>query len=100
MKARILTLSLVASLLAPLPALALGDSSSSDDPQLRRLFQPSDRELKREKQGQIYIYDGLESRQIDRALEREFARVDNMMFVRTRVETEDGEEEVLEDGCD
>jgi len=100
MKERILTLSLVASLLVPIPALALGDNSNQDDPRLRRLFQPSERELQRERQGRIYIYDGLESRQIDRAMEREFARVDNMMFVRTRVKTEDGEEETLEDGCE
>jgi len=38
MKERILTLSLVASLLVPIPALALGDNSNQDDPRLRRRF--------------------------------------------------------------
>ncbi len=102
MKERILTLGLVAALLSPIAALAVADEHASAyaDPQLRRLFQPSEREREREQQGQVFIYDGLDGRNIDRAMNDQFARVDSMMFVRTRVENEDGEEEVLEDGCE
>lgn len=101
MKARIITLGLALGMLTSFSAHALADNDlQASDPQLRRLLQPSERELEQERQGQVYIYDSLENRQIDRALDQQFNRVGSMMFVRTRVQTKDGEEEVLEDGCD
>ena len=56
----------------------------------------------------IYIYDGLTDRDVQRALDDEFERVDSMMFIRTRKTDEDGkikrdedtgEVEVEGDGC-
>ena len=78
------------------------------DIELRRLFDPTDAELASEAEGRIYIYDGLTDRDIQRALNEEFERVDNMMFIRTRKtdeagevkrDAETGEVEYEDDGC-
>jgi len=84
----------------PIAAAAGSALETGNDPQLRRLFHPTEREQRREQGGQIFIYDGIETGTIDLAMEQQFSRIGNMMFIRTRVETGDGEEEVLEDGCD
>jgi len=56
----------------------------------------------------VYIYDGLTDRDVQRALDEEFGRVDSMMFIRTRKTDDDGEikrdentgeVEVEDDGC-
>jgi hypothetical protein len=78
------------------------------DIELRRLFDPTDAELASEAEGRIYIYDGLTDRDIQRALNEEFERVENMMFIRTRKTDTDGAlkrnkdtgvVEVEDDGC-
>ena len=65
-------------------------------------------ELAAEAEGRIYIYDGLTDRDIQRAMNEEFERVENMMFIRTRKTTAEGElkrnedtgeVEVEDDGC-
>lgn len=61
------------------------------DIELRRLFEPTEAEVAAEKQGRIYIYDGLRDVDVQRALDEEFERVDHMMFIRTRKTDEDGE---------
>jgi hypothetical protein len=78
------------------------------DIELRRLFDPTEAELASEAEGRIYIYDGLTGVDVQRALNEEFHRVQNMMFIRTiktdekgnikRVE-ETGEAEYVDDGC-
>jgi hypothetical protein len=76
--------------------------------ELRRLFDPTDAELASEAEGRIYIYDGLTDRDIQRAMNEEFERVENMMFIRTRKTDTDGAlkrnkdtgvVEVEDDGC-
>lgn len=74
--------------------------AGDDDWQLRRLMQPTEQELARERSGRIFIYDGLHEKQVHRAMDQQFDRVGAMMFVRTRVETVAGDTEVEEDGCD
>jgi hypothetical protein len=70
-----------------LPPLALGDASEADrnlrDWQLRRLTQPTPRQLEQEKNGQVYVYDGLLDREVDDALDRHFDRIQYMMFMGT-----------------
>lgn len=51
--------------------------------QERMLFSPSAQQLAMEARGRVMIYDGLTDRQVDRALNSQFERIDRMMFVRT-----------------
>ena len=61
----------------------------------RRLFDPTPAELQAEESGRIYIYEGLRDIDVARAMEEEFERVDNMMFIRIKRTNEAGE--VLKD---
>ncbi len=61
------------------------------DIELRRLFDPTEAEVASEAEGRIYIYDGLTDVDVQRALNEEFDRVDNMMFIRTKKTDEQGE---------
>ena len=90
------TLPVLILLYAPLAAVA----EPYGDYQLRRLLAPTANERLAEARGKIYIYDGLTSRQIDRALNRHFERLDSMMFVRTVQVNADGSEQVADDGCE
>lgn len=78
------------------------------DIELRRLFAPTPAEIVSEAEGRIYIYDGLTDRDVQRALDEEFERVENMMFIRTQKtngegdvkhDEETGEVEYEDDGC-
>jgi hypothetical protein len=101
-----------ASLLAVCATIGVtsGQAWSADvsEIELRRLFQPTDAELAAEERGRLYIYEGLRDTDVQRALDEEFERVDNMMFIRTRKtdqagevkrDEETGEEEYEDDGC-
>jgi hypothetical protein len=91
--------------------LALATGALAEDVrdiELRRLFEPTDAEQAAEAKGRIHIYDGLRDTDVQRALDEEFERVDNMMFIRTRKtdasgevkrDDETGEEEYEDDGC-
>lgn len=67
--------------------------------QERRLLAPSAAQQRMEQQDRVYIYDGLHEDTVDRALDTQFERVENMMFVGVRHTTEDGEE-YADDDCD
>ncbi|MGA7181179.1 MAG: hypothetical protein WBX11_16555 [Thiobacillaceae bacterium] len=51
--------------------------------ELRRLNEPTANELVHERAGNVFIYDGLTDRQVDRALDVHFNRIESMMFVGT-----------------
>jgi hypothetical protein len=51
---------------------------------LRRLNEPTERERTHERAGHVYVYDGLADRDVDRALDTQFDRIEYMMFVGTR----------------
>lgn len=53
------------------------------DWQVQRLMEPSPRDLEKERKGSVYIYDGLTEREVDTALDAQFPRIQNMMFVGT-----------------
>jgi hypothetical protein len=53
------------------------------DWRMQRLMDPSPRDLEKERKGSVYIYDGLTEREVDAALETQFYRIQNMMFVGT-----------------
>jgi len=56
--------------------------ASSLDYQIKRLLTPSVTELAVEDRGSVYIYDSLEMKQVDAALDQHFDRIENMMFIR------------------
>jgi len=69
------------------------------DYQHNALFSPSDSQIEAEARGRIMIYDGLTNETVERALDHQFDRIGNMMFVRTIYIQENGEYEV-DDDCD
>ncbi len=93
-------------LLALVPAA--GQAADVSEIELRRLLEPTQAELAQEKNGRIYIYDGVRDVDIDLALREHFNRVESMMFIRTKKtdekgevkrDVETGEAEVEDDGC-
>jgi len=78
--------------------LMLGESSRAGDVrdiELRRLFEPTEAEREDEATGRIYIYDGLRDIDVERAVQDEYDRIENMMFIREK--KTDGKGEVLKD---
>jgi hypothetical protein len=78
------------------------------DIELRRLFAPTNSELRAEDAGRIYIYEGLRDTDVARAMNEEFDRVESMMFIRTQKTDKKGEVKkdpetgtaiVEDDGC-
>lgn len=51
--------------------------------QVRRLNQPTERERQHERDGHVYVYDGMTDREVDHALSAHFDRIEYMMFVGT-----------------
>jgi hypothetical protein len=78
------------------------------DIELRRLFEPTPAELKAERQGRIFIYEGLRDRDVALAMQEGFERVEHMMFIRVQ-KTDDqgkvqkdpktGQAQYYDDGC-
>lgn len=58
-----------------------GPDQALHDWQLRRLMDPLPHELKKERAGGVYICDGLTEREVDRALDAHFDRIQHMMFM-------------------
>ncbi len=63
---------------------AQNPQSSLEQWLLRRLNEPTARERAHEREGNVYVYDGLTDREVDQALNRHFDRIEYMMFVGTR----------------
>ena len=87
-------LTVAASLLATETGVA-----APQDWQERRLLDPTPQQRVAELGGQVMIYDGLHERAVNRALDSQFGRIQNMMFIRVKHTEPDGEEWV-EDDCD
>ena len=76
---------------------------------MQQLFEPSETQLAMERRGRVMIYDGLHDKDVQRALQQQFDRVEYMMFTGTVVTDERGEPardketgEILveDDGCE
>ena len=63
------------------------------------LLNPSQSLLEAESRGRITIYDGLDDSEVDVAMDKQFGRIDNMMFVRIRRTLDDGSVDETDD-CD
>lgn len=75
--------------------------SAQADWQIKRLMAPTPSQLASESKGQVFIYDSLEINQVDKAMDRNFDRIENMMFIRIHhpPATEGGEAGVEDDDC-
>lgn len=73
-----------------------------DDWQIKRLLSPSNSQLKREHEGHVFIYDSLQDHQVESAMNRQFDRLEHMMFTRVHFPSPDGDESayIADDGCD
>ena len=98
MNKQIWTSQVVANLVRGIPLMA-EEAAAAQDWQERRLLAPSERQLSSEQRGRVIIYDGLDERLVDSALDTQFGRVENMMFVGVRHTEPDGEE-WADDDCD
>ncbi len=87
----------VIALVSGFPIISTGALSAQQDWQRAMLHSPSSAQLKMERRGRVFIYDGLDEAEVDRAMDTQFGRVDNMMFIRTKKKTEGGEAPVDED---
>ena len=96
---RILIGPLLSAVLAS-PTMADG---SNDGFQYNALFNPTEAQLKAEARGRVMIYNGLDDEAVERALDKQFDRIEHMMFIRTRQPEADDdggkEDSVDDDGC-
>ena len=94
----------VAGLLFGGTSPVIGVASDVVDPswQELRLNAPTDAQRQRERSGGVFIYDGLEYGTVQAAMDQNFERIQNMMFVRINhlPATDSGPAEVEDDGCD
>jgi hypothetical protein len=85
-------LTLIHPLLIVLPCATVAAAAADvSDIELRRLFNPTASELVAEAKGGIYIYEGLRDTDIQRAMDEQFDRVENMMFIRIIKTDESGQ---------
>ncbi len=80
--------------------MASSSASAYDSYQEKVLFTPSAGILQAEAKGRVMIYDGLNIEKVELAMNEQFQRIENMMFVRTQHIQENGDIEVEEEGCD
>lgn len=90
---------LISLLLTSLLVFGSTPAFANDSYQLKMLFTPSSSMLKAEARGRIMIYDGLDIETVNRAMNEQFDRIDNMMFVRIHHTHDDEEQLVEDDGC-
>ena len=74
-------------------------ADGSDDWMLKQLHDPSPSLRKMEDAGRITIYDGVVAADVDEAMDRQFDRIESMMFIRTKHPVADGTFET-DDDCD
>ncbi|UCE89126.1 MAG: hypothetical protein JSW10_12650 [Pseudomonadota bacterium] len=106
---RALYIAPVAILLSITPAHAAHGESEISEWQKKRLFSPTAAQVERENKGQVFIYDGLTDKEVERAVEEEYDRLHAIMFTGIVVTDARGEPmrdpvtgELLfeNDGCD
>lgn len=79
---------------------AAATADNAGDWQLAMIHDPSTAQLRVEERGRVFIYDRLDDADVELAMNTQFNRLDNMMFVRTKVEKTEPEDQDTDDGCD
>ncbi len=79
-------------------AAANADSASMQSWQTARLFAPTQADRKSEDKGRVMIYDGMTDKDVERALDEQFDRIDHMMFTRVVITDDSGEPRRSKDG--
>ena len=79
-------------------AVTNADPASMQSWQTARLFAPTQADRKSEEKGRVMIYDGVTDKDVQRALDEQFDRLDHMMFTRVVVTDETGAPRRSEDG--
>jgi hypothetical protein len=87
---------LLGHLLLAAPSFA---ALAEDNFETNALLRPSESQLAAEERGRVMIYDGLDNRAIDHALDAQFERIEHMMFIRIQQREADGTVTVEDDGC-
>ncbi len=87
------------TVIASIATLTIISSAHAADFQQNVLFNPSSLQLEAESNGRIMIYDQMDNETVELALNTQFQRIENMMFVRTQYLQEDGSIEE-DDDCD
>ena len=85
----------ILSLSGPALGMAQDPDQALHDWQVRRLMQPLPHEREKERNGGIYIYDGLTEDEVEAALNSNFDRIQNMMFIGT-LKTDAGGQPMLD----
>ncbi len=80
-----------------LASTSLWAGNSSEE---KMLFKPSDYLRETGESGRIMIYEGLENKLVDKALDEQLDRIDDMMFVRVAQVQDNGDSEYESDDCD
>ena len=75
-------------------ALAAG---AGDGWELKQLQDPSLSLKKMERAGRVTIYDGMFDSEVDHAMDRQFDRIESMMFIRTKHPVAEGTYETDDD---
>ena len=108
MNKQLITMMLFLSVIVSMPVSAGSIETAMMDWQIKQLFQPGKYRDSQEKQGRVFIYAGLKSSDVMRALDEHFDRMQSMMFTGTVVtddsgaplrDPETGGLVVEEDGC-
>lgn len=73
---------------------------AEDSFQQNALFNPSMGQLLAENSGRVMIYDGLKIETVNKAMDEQYDRIDNMMFVRTEHPQKDEETIIEDEDCD
>ena len=84
-------LSLILVLLLSVNTNVMAGDFNYESWQLARIFTPDTKALRTESKQQVFIFDGLKDKDVDRAMDVAFERVENFMFVSTVVTDEEGE---------
>jgi len=80
-------------------SFGFAEEMSAGNWQINSLLSPSNAQLASERRGRVTIYDSLREETVDQALDQQFGRIENMMFVSTRYTADDGSE-YADDDCD
>jgi hypothetical protein len=73
--------------------------ASAESYQKRILFTPGDAHLAAEERGRVMIYDGMKDEEVELAMDQQFDRIENMMFIRTKHKQANGEYVADDDDC-